>query len=186
MSRVGYMPIEIPQGVKVEIDDKGEATVSGPKGELSQRLPREITIEVGESEIRVSRPNNEREHRALHGLTRSLLANMVLGVTEGFEKRLEIQGVGYRAEETDAGLTLRLGYSHEVNYEAPEGVELSAEGDTLIIVRGADKQAVGQVAAEIRGLRPVEPYKGKGIRYLGEHVRIKPGKAAKVGADLGG
>lgn len=185
MSRVGHTPIEVPQGVKVEIDDTGQVTVTGPGGELSQRFSRQMTIEVGEGEITVARPSDEREHRALHGLTRSLLANMVVGVTEGFEKRLEIQGVGYRAEETGAGLTLRLGYSHDVNYEAPEGVELSVEDDTLIIVRGADKQAVGQVAAEIRALRPVEPYKGKGIRYLGEHVRIKPGKAAKVGADLG-
>lgn len=185
MSRVGHMPIEVPQGVKVEIDDKGQVTVTGPGGELSQRFPRQMSIEVGEGEITVARPSDEREHRALHGLTRSLLANMVVGVTEGFEKRLEIQGVGYRAEETGAGLTLRLGYSHDVNYEAPEGIEFSVEDDTLIIVRGADKQVVGQVAAEIRALRPVEPYKGKGIRYLGEHVRIKPGKAAKVGADLG-
>jgi len=186
MSRVGSMPIEIPQGVRVEMDDTGQIVVTGPKGELSRRLRREMTVEVEEGQIRVSRPSDEREHRALHGLTRSLLANMVIGVTEGFEKRLEIQGVGYRAEEAGASLTLRLGYSHDVIYEPPEGIELSVETNTIVIVRGADKQVVGQVAAEIRALRRVEPYKGKGIRYLGEHVRTKPGKAAKVGADLGG
>jgi large subunit ribosomal protein L6 len=185
MSRVGTMPIAIPKGVTVEVGERNKVKVTGPNGELSRRLHRSISIEVGDEEITVTRPSNGREHRALHGLTRSLLANMVTGVTEGFEKRLEIHGVGYRAEMQGPALMLRLGYSHPVSYDAPEGVELAEEGGTLIIVRGADKQAVGQVAAEIRALRPVEPYKGKGIRYQGEEVRLKPGKAAKVGADLG-
>jgi large subunit ribosomal protein L6 len=185
MSRVGNMPIEIPQGVKVEVGDRNQVTVTGPRGELTGRMHRDIIIEVGDDEVRVSRPSEARQHRSLHGLTRSLLANMVTGVTDGFERRLEIHGVGYRAEVQGPGLMLRLGYSHLVIYEPPQGVELSVEDGTLIIVTGADKQAVGQVAAEIRHLRPVEPYKGKGIRYQGEKIRLKPGKAAKVGADLG-
>jgi len=184
MSRVGNMPVVIPKGVKVELDEKRRATVTGPKGELTQRLHPDMIVEVGEDKITVRRPSEASQHKALHGLTRSLLANMVTGVTEGFEKRLEIQGVGYRAEVQGAGLNLRLGYSHPVNYEPPEGVEVEVTDGTIIIVRGADKQAVGQVAAEIRALRRVEPYKGKGIRYLGEQIRLKPGKAAKVGADL--
>ena len=185
MSRVGTMPIAIPTGVTVEVGERNEVKVTGPNGELSQPLHRAMSIEVGDEEVRVIRPSDATRHRALHGLTRSLLANMVIGVTDGFEKRLEIHGVGYRAEMQGRSLMLRLGYSHLVSYEPTEGVELAEEGGTLIIVRGADKQAVGQVAAEIRALRPVEPYKGKGIRYQGEEVRLKPGKAAKVGADLG-
>jgi large subunit ribosomal protein L6 len=186
MSRVGNMPIEVPQGVKVDLDQRNTVTVIGPNGELSTRLHRDMIIEVDAQEIRVKRPSDGREHRSLHGLTRSLIANMVTGVTDGFEKRLEIRGVGYRAEQQGANILFRLGFSHDITYDAPEGVALSVENNLIIVVRSADKRAVGHVAAEIRSLRPVEAYKGKGIRYVGERIRLKPGKAAKIGADLGG
>ncbi len=184
MSRVGNMPIEIPAGVTVEVSDRNDVAVKGPKGELSARMPRIIKIEVGDGEAVVSRPNEQQESRALHGLTRSLVANMVEGVTEGFEKRLEIQGVGYRAEMQGRNVELRLGYSQPVLYEPAEGIDIEVEGNLIVIVRGADKQQVGQTAAEIRKIRKVEPYKGKGVRYVGEHVRRKAGKAAKVGGDM--
>ncbi|MCD6359222.1 MAG: 50S ribosomal protein L6 [Armatimonadetes bacterium] len=184
MSRIGEMPIPLPGGVTVEVGERNEVTVKGPKGELSQRMPRAMKIEVADGVVTVTRPSDQKEHRALHGLTRALLANMVTGVTEGFEKRLEIQGVGYRAEMQGRNLELRLGYSQPVIYEPAEGVELEVENNLIVIVRGADKQKVGQAAAEIRATRPVEPYKGKGVRYVGEQVRRKAGKAAKVGGDM--
>lgn len=177
------MPIEIPGGVTVQIDEGNLATVKGPKGELQQQLSPEIAIAVEGNMITVSRPSDAREHRALHGLTRSLLANMVHGVTEGFEKRLTIHGVGYRAETQGRQLVMRLGYSHPVVFDPPEGIEFAVEENTRVVVRGADKQAVGQLAAEIRKSRPAEPYKGKGVRYQGEQIRRKAGKAAKVGGD---
>lgn len=183
MSRIGNMPIEVPGGVTVEVSDRNFATVKGPRGELAQQLSRAMIIEREGDVITVSRPSDGRDHRALHGLTRSLLANMVTGVTEGFEKRLTIHGVGYRAEMRGRQLVMRLGYSHEVIFDPPEGIELAVEENTRVVVRGADKQRVGQLAAEIRRSRPAEPYKGKGVRYQGEQIRRKAGKAAKVGAD---
>ncbi len=181
MSRIGQQPIQLPEKVKVTVDKGNVVTVSGPQGEVSQRLPAEMTIEVEDKDIAVKRPTDAKEHRALHGLTRSLLANMIEGVSQGFEKRLEIQGVGYRAQLEGKNLRLRVGHSHDVVVEPPEGIEFAVEENTLISVRGADKQLVGQIAAEIRAVRKVEPYKGKGIRYVGEHVRRKAGKAAKIG-----
>lgn len=183
MSRIGNMPIEVPGGVTVEVSDRNFATVKGPRGELAQQLSRAMIIEREGDVITVRRPSDARDHRALHGLTRSLLANMVTGVTEGFEKRLTIHGVGYRAEMRGRQLVMRLGYSHEVIFDPPEGIELAVEENTRVVVRGADKQKVGQLAAEIRRSRPAEPYKGKGVRYQGEQIRRKAGKAAKVGAD---
>jgi len=184
MSRIGNMPIEVPGGVTVDVADGNVVTVNGPNGELTQELSRRMQIEIEGNVVTVRRPNDSRRHRSLHGLTRSLLANMVEGVTEGFEKRLEIQGVGYRAEMQGTQLVMRLGYSHLVVFDPPEGVEIAVEDNTRVIVRGADKQKVGQLAAEIRRSRPAEPYKGKGVRYEGEQIRRKAGKAAKVGADM--
>ncbi len=178
------MPIEIPGGVTVDVTANNVVTVNGPNGELTQELSRLMQIEIEDNVITVLRPSDSRRHRSLHGLTRSLLANMVHGVTEGFEKRLEIHGVGYRAETQDRRLVMRLGYSHLVVFDPPEGIEVAVEENTRVIVRGADKQKVGQLAAEIRRSRPAEPYKGKGVRYEGEHIRRKAGKAAKVGADM--
>ncbi|MGD9495940.1 MAG: 50S ribosomal protein L6 [Armatimonadota bacterium] len=183
MSRIGNMPIEIPSGVSVDVDERNVATVKGPRGELTQQLSRQMHIAIEGNTARVSRPSDSREHRALHGLTRSLLANMIHGVTEGFEKRLTIHGVGYRAEMQGRKLVMRLGYSHPVEFDPPEGIELAVEENTRVVVRGADKQQVGQIAANIRMSRPAEPYKGKGVRYQGEQIRRKAGKAAKVGAD---
>ncbi len=183
MSRIGNMPIEVPKGVTVDVDEGNFVAVSGPKGELAQQLSPRMSIDRDGDTITVSRPSDGRDDRAIHGLTRSLLANMVIGVTEGFEKRLEIQGVGYRAEMQGKQLLMRLGYSHDVIFDPPEGIEFVVEDNTKIIVRGADKQRVGQVAANIRVSRPAEPYKGKGVRYRGEQIRRKAGKAAKVGAD---
>jgi large subunit ribosomal protein L6 len=180
MSRIGKLPIPIPKGVEVTLSPGNQVTVKGPLGELTDTFSPELSIVVAGDQVLVGRPSNARQHRSLHGLTRSLLANMVEGVTQGFAKRLEIQGVGYRAEKQGKGLLLRLGYSHPVTVEPREGISLEVEGTTNIIVKGADKQAVGQTAAEIRRLRQVEPYRGKGIRYAGEHVRRKAGKT-KVG-----
>ncbi len=184
MSRIGSMPIEVPSGVSVDIDDRNVATVRGPNGELTQQLNRRMDIALADDVISIERPSDNREDRSLHGLTRALLANMIEGVTEGFEKRLEIHGIGYRAEMDGTKLVMRLGFSHEVIFDPPEGVEVAVEENTKVIVRGADKQKVGQLAAEIRMSRPAEPYKGKGVRYEGEHIRRKAGKAAKVGADM--
>ncbi|MCH7646101.1 MAG: 50S ribosomal protein L6 [Nitrospinae bacterium] len=177
MSRVGLRPIEIPEGVEVSLEP-GSVTVKGPKGTLSQAIHRDMRIARDDSVLRVERPSDERTHRALHGLTRSLVANMVEGVTKGFEKRLEIHGMGYRAMLEDTTLTLHLGYSHPIVYEAPDTIEFELSGRDIIIVRGIDKQMVGQVAAEIRAFRKPEPYKGKGIRYVGEVIRRKVGKTA--------
>lgn len=176
MSRIGKQPIPVPAGVDVTIDGH-RVRVKGPKGELDRTLHREMTIRREDGEILVERPSDTPQHRALHGLTRSLVANMVEGVTEGFTKTLEIVGVGYRAENRPFGLNLNLGFSHPVEYRAPEGIQLNASSPTVVEVSGINKEVVGQVAAEIRSLRPPEPYKGKGIRYRGEMVRRKAGKA---------
>jgi large subunit ribosomal protein L6 len=177
MSRIGKKPIELPTGVAVAVSP-GRVQVNGPLGELSQLVPQRIKIEQGESEIVVSRPTERGEDRALHGLTRSLIANMVEGVTKGFEKRLEIQGVGYRAGLRGESLELNVGYSHPVVIEPRPGISFEVPVPTQVVVKGIDKQMVGQTAAEIRQVRKPEPYKGKGIRYEGEFVRRKVGKRA--------
>jgi large subunit ribosomal protein L6 len=177
MSRIGKQPIPVPAGVTVAIEPE-RVTVNGPRGELSEQVPRDIEIEHVGEELRVSRPTNRGEHRALHGLTRTLVANMVQGVTAGFEKRLEIQGVGYRAQLRGRDLELALGYSHAVPVKAPDGIEFEVPMPTRIVVKGASKQQVGEVAAYIRKQRKPEPYKGKGIRYEGEYVARKVGKRA--------
>ncbi|MEA2211006.1 MAG: large subunit ribosomal protein [Solirubrobacteraceae bacterium] len=177
MSRIGRQPITVPSGVTVAIEP-GRVTVNGPKGELSERVHRDMAVEQVDDQVRVSRPTDRGEHRALHGLTRTLVANMVEGVTDGFEKRLEIQGVGYRALLRGRDLELALGYSHPVPVKAPEGIEFEVPMPTRIVVRGASKQQVGEVAAYIRKQRKPEPYKGKGIRYEGEYVARKVGKRA--------
>ncbi len=175
MSRVGKKPIPIPKGVTVAVDGDRVA-VKGPKGELARSIPPEMVLVEQDGTLTVQRPSDEGRHRALHGLTRALVANMVEGVSHGFTKRLEIQGVGYKAETSGGGLRLVVGYSHTVEYPAPPGITLSVEGNTNVIVSGIDKELVGQVAAEIRAIRPPEPYKGKGIRYKDEQVRRKAGK----------
>jgi large subunit ribosomal protein L6 len=177
MSRIGKKPIAVPSGVTVTIDPD-VVRVHGPKGELSERIPRDISVAQEGEEILVTRPTDRGEHRALHGLTRSLVANMVEGVTAGFQKTLEIQGVGYRAQLKGKDLELALGYSHPVPVKAPEGIEFEVPQPTRVIVKGISKQAVGEVAAFIRKQRPPEPYKGKGIRYEGEYVARKVGKRA--------
>jgi large subunit ribosomal protein L6 len=177
MSRIGKKPIPVPTGVTVTIDPD-VVRVHGPKGELSERIHRDITVAQEGEELRVTRPTDRGEHRALHGLTRSLVANMVEGVTSGFQKTLEIQGVGYRAQLKGKDLELALGYSHPVPVKAPEGIEFEVPQPTRVIVKGISKQAVGEVAAFIRKQRPPEPYKGKGIRYEGEYVARKVGKRA--------
>jgi large subunit ribosomal protein L6 len=177
MSRIGKQPIAVPSGVTVAIEPE-RVTVNGPKGELSERIPRDISVEQADGELRVTRPTDRGEHRALHGLTRTLVANMVQGVTDSFEKRLEIQGVGYRAQLRGRDLELALGYSHPVSIKAPDGIEFEVPQPTRIVVRGASKQMVGETAALIRKQRKPEPYKGKGIRYEGEYVARKVGKRA--------
>lgn len=177
MSRIGRKPIPVPEAVTVDISP-GSVAVKGPKGELTQGYSQEMAVEQAEGVVTVARPTDRGEHRALHGLTRSLIANMVEGVTEGFEKRLEIQGVGYRAALKGRNLELALGYSHPVSIDAPEGIEFEVPQPTEVIIRGIDKQLVGQVAADIRKRRPPEPYKGKGIRYRDEQVLRKVGKRA--------
>ena len=177
MSRIGRRPIDLPEGVNVSIDP-GRVMVSGPLGELSQEVPQRIAVEQSDRELRVTRPTERGEDRALHGLTRTLVANMVEGVTKGFEKRLEIQGVGYRAALRGTSLELNVGYSHSVVKDAPKGITFEVPAPTQVVVKGIDKQQVGQIAAEIRKVRPPEPYKGKGIRYEGEYVRRKVGKRA--------
>jgi len=177
MSRIGRKPVPVPDAVTVEIAP-GNIAVKGPKGELRQTLSTDMTVEQDDGAVTVARPTDRGEHRALHGLTRSLIANMVEGVTEGFEKRLEIQGVGYRAALKGKNLELALGYSHPVAIDAPEGIEFEVPQPTEVIVKGIDKQLVGQVAADIRKRRPPEPYKGKGIRYKDEQVLRKVGKRA--------
>jgi large subunit ribosomal protein L6 len=177
MSRIGRQPIEIPDGVEVDVKP-GAVSVKGPKGELSQDVSRDMTVAIDDGTLTVSRPTDRGDHRALHGLTRSLINNMVLGVTDGFERRLEIQGVGYRANLKGKNLEMALGYSHPVSIEAPEGIEFEVPQPTEVVVRGIDKQLVGETAARIRKTRPPEPYKGKGVRYQGEHVARKVGKRA--------
>ncbi|MEA2179811.1 MAG: large subunit ribosomal protein, partial [Solirubrobacteraceae bacterium] len=177
MSRIGRKPIPVPEGVSIAIEPES-VRVNGPRGELVERVPRDISVEQRDSELVVSRPTDRAQHRALHGLTRSLVANMVEGVTAGFEKRLEIQGVGYRAQLKGRDLELALGYSHAVPIKAPDGIEFEVPQPTRVVVRGISKQLVGEVAANIRKQRPPEPYKGKGIRYEGEYVARKVGKRA--------
>ncbi|HXZ56313.1 MAG TPA: 50S ribosomal protein L6 [Gaiellaceae bacterium] len=177
MSRIGRQPIELPSGVSVSISP-GRVMVNGPLGELSQEVPQRMKVEQQDGSVVVSRPTDRGDDRALHGLTRSLIANMVQGVTGGFEKRLEIQGVGYRASLRGTDLELNVGFSHPVVLKAPAGITFDVPTPTEVIVKGIDKQQVGQTAAEVRKVRPPEPYKGKGIRYEGEYVRRKVGKRA--------
>jgi large subunit ribosomal protein L6 len=177
MSRIGRQPIEIPGGVNVSILS-GRVMVNGPLGELSQEIPSRMKVEQENGQIVVTRPTERGDDRALHGLTRSLIANMVEGVTKGFEKRLELQGIGYRAAMQGADLRLDVGFSHPVVMKAPQGITFEVPTPTEIVVKGVDKQQVGQTAAEVRKVRPPEPYKGKGIRYQGEYVRRKVGKRA--------
>ena len=177
MSRIGRKPISVPDGVTVTIEPE-LVSVKGPKGELSERISRDITVAQDDAILTVSRPTDRGEHRALHGLTRSLVANMVIGVTDGYEKSLDIQGVGYRAALKGRDLELALGYSHPVSVAAPDGIEFDVPQPTKVIVRGISKQLVGEIAAKIRKQRPPEPYKGKGIRYEGEYVARKVGKRA--------
>jgi large subunit ribosomal protein L6 len=177
VSRIGKKPIAVPDGVTVDVKP-GLVSVKGPKGELSQAVSQDMKVTQDNGTLTVERPTDRGEHRALHGLTRSLIANMVVGVTEGYEKRLEIQGVGYRARLQGKALELSVGYSHPVSVPAPEGIEFEVPAPTQVVVRGIDKQLVGEIAARIRRTRPPEPYKGKGIRYAGEHIRRKVGKRA--------
>lgn len=180
MSRVGKKPVEVPGGVEVRVDGS-RVSVKGPRGEIERAFDPDMRIEASDGQVTVTRPSDQARHRALHGLTRSLIANMVAGVTEGFERVLEIHGVGYRAEKRGTKLVLSVGFSHQVEIDQPEAIEIVVESPTLIRVRGVDKQLVGQTAAEIRQVRPPEPYKGKGIRYQGEQVRRKAGKATAGG-----
>jgi large subunit ribosomal protein L6 len=177
MSRIGKEPVPVPSGVDVTLSD-GVLTVKGPKGTLQREIHPDVTVTVDDGVITVTRSTDQREHRALHGLYRSLIANMVTGVTDGYTRSLEIVGVGYRAAARGSGLTIQVGYSHPVEVDAPEGITLEVATPTRINVSGADKQLVGQVAANIRAIRKPEPYKGKGIRYAGEQIRRKAGKAA--------
>ena len=180
MSRVGKRPISIPDGVTVTVSGETIA-VKGPKGQLSERVPSEINVAVEGGEVQVTRPDERKSTRALHGLTRALVANMVTGVTSQFSKELEIQGVGYRAETQGKKLVLNVGYSHPVEMEIPEGLKVSVDRNVAVKIEGSSRQNVGQFAADVRSVRPPEPYKGKGIRYVGEHVRRKVGKAATGG-----
>jgi len=179
MSRVGKMPITVPQGVDVRIEGT-RVTVKGPRGELGRDLDPEMRIEQKDGQVIVSRPSEQPRHRAMHGLTRTLVANMVAGVTDGFSKTLELQGVGYRAQMQGQNLVLAIGYSHPVNVPPPPGIEFEVDGTSKIIVKGINREHVGQAAADVRKIRPPEPYKGKGIRYAGEYVRRKAGKAGKA------
>jgi large subunit ribosomal protein L6 len=177
MSRIGKAPISLPKGVTVDIKEGNVIFVKGPKGELTRTVPVAMKVALDNGQVVVTRPDDEEGHKALHGLTRTLIANMVEGVTKGFSKQLELVGVGYKAEKRPYGLQLSLGYSHAIEYKAPKGITLTAPQPTQINVEGANKEVVGQVAAEIRSLRPPEPYKGKGVKYVGEQIRRKAGKA---------
>lgn len=179
MSRIGLKPIVIPAGVTVTVDDANTVTVKGPNGTLTQDVNKDITVTVDGSEVTLQRPSDDKEHRALHGLYRALIANMVTGVTEGFKKNLEVNGVGYRVQAQGNKLTMNLGFSHQVIMEVPEGIKIECPSANAIVISGADKQAVGQFAAQVREKRPPEPYKGKGIKYAEEHIRRKEGKAGK-------
>ena len=176
MSRIGKRPIPVPKNVTVTIEGQ-RVKVKGPKGELEREVHREMALSMENGEIVVARPSDEAGHKSLHGLTRTLIANMVEGVTKGYQKQLEIIGVGYKAENRPYGLQMALGYSHPIEVRAPKGIKLTAPAPTSVVIDGADKEAVGQIAAEIRSLRPPEPYKGKGIKYVGEQIRRKAGKA---------
>ena len=179
MSRIGKLPVRVPAGVTITVEEKNVVTVKGPKGTLCQQMPAEMDIQLEDGVLTVKRPSDNKNHRALHGLTRSLLNNMVVGTTTGYAKNLEIVGVGYRAQLDGTKLVLNLGYSHPVVFEAPEGITYEVPAPTKIVVKGIDKQLVGQIAANIRASRAPEPYKGKGIRYEGEFVRRKEGKTGK-------
>ena len=179
MSRIGRMPIAIPAGVTVDVAENNKVTVKGPKGELTRVLPAEMDIKMEDGQLTVARPNDLKKMKSLHGLTRTLINNMVVGVTAGYEKKLEVNGVGYRASKAGKVLTLNLGYSHPVEMTDPEGIETVLDGQNIIIVKGIDKEKVGQFAAEIRDKRRPEPYKGKGIKYADETIRRKVGKAGK-------
>jgi large subunit ribosomal protein L6 len=176
MSRIGKLPIEIPAGVTVKVDGENNVSIKGPKGELSQKIHKDIKVAVDGNIITVSRPTDSKFHKSLHGLTRSLIANMVEGVTKGFEKSLEINGVGYRAQKQGKKLVLNVGYSHPVEIEETDGIQIEVPAPNKIVVKGMDKQKVGVIAANIRGIRPPEPYKGKGIKYEGERIIRKEGK----------
>jgi large subunit ribosomal protein L6 len=175
MSRIGKKPVTIPKGVTLQLQDHTVA-VKGPKGELRRTLHDDMQLTLDKDQFTVARPSDDQKHKSLHGLTRTLVQNMVEGVSKGFSKSLEIQGVGYKAEAKPYGVNLIVGYSHPVKYEAPKGIKISVDNNTNVKIEGADKELVGQVAAELRAVRPPEPYKGKGIRYVGEHVRRKAGK----------
>jgi large subunit ribosomal protein L6 len=175
MSRIGRKPVTVPKGVTLELEGNSVA-VKGPRGELRRTLHPDMQIALDKDQFTVARPSEEKRHKALHGLTRTLVQNMVEGVSKGFSKTLEIQGVGYKAEAKPYGVNLVVGYSHPVKYEAPKGIKISVDNNVVVKIEGADKELVGQVAAELRSVRPPEPYKGKGIRYQGEHVRRKAGK----------
>jgi large subunit ribosomal protein L6 len=175
MSRIGKKPVSLPKGVTVDVQGNTVA-VKGPRGELRRTLHPEMQVALADGHVNVSRPSDDKRHKALHGLSRTLVQNMVDGVSKGFSKTLEIQGVGYKAEAKPYGVNLIVGYSHPVKYEAPKGIKISVENNVLVKIEGADKEMVGQVAAELRSVRPPEPYKGKGIRYQGEQVRRKAGK----------
>jgi len=181
MSRIGRAPITVPAGVTITLGEENLVTVKGPKGELSRHIHPDIKVDVEDGVITVTRPSDDKDHRALHGLSRALINNMVLGVTEGFTKTLEITGVGYRAQKQGKNLNLSLGFSHPVIVEPPAGITFEAPTATSITVSGIDKEQVGQIAAEIRSFREPEPYKGKGIKYAGEHIRRKEGKAGAKG-----
>lgn len=178
MSRIGRKPINIPAGVEVKLDN-GVITVKGPKGTLTREVHRNMTVNIEDGVITVTRPNDEKENRALHGLTRTLIANMVEGVTEGFTKELEVNGVGYRVQKQGKNLVMNLGYSHQVTVPETNEIKIEVPAPNKIIILGIDKQKVGQFAAEVRSKRPPEPYKGKGIKYVDEHIRRKEGKAGK-------
>lgn len=179
MSRIGRKPITVPSGVEIKIDDNNHIVVKGPKGTLERDLHADMIIEIENNEINVKRPSEKKQHKALHGLTRTLVSNMVVGVSEGFKKELEIQGVGYRCSKQGKDLVMLLGYSHQVIVPEIEGITIEVPSPNRIDILGADKQKVGQFAAEVREKRPPEPYKGKGVRYLGEYVQRKEGKAGK-------
>ncbi|WP_072312789.1 50S ribosomal protein L6 [Agrococcus sp. Marseille-P2731] len=178
MSRIGRLPIDIPSGVDISVNDD-VVTVKGPKGELTTRIAKPIQVEVADGQVQVTRPDDERESRSLHGLTRTLIANDIVGVTDGYSKSLEVVGTGYRVAAKGTGLEFALGYSHPINVEPPAGITFVVEGNNKVTVSGISKQAVGEVAANLRKLRKPEPYKGKGVRYAGEQIRRKAGKAGK-------
>jgi len=181
MSRIGKHPVAVPKGVTAKVEGN-TVSVKGPKGELERTLHPDMKVTLSDDQILVERPSDEANHKALHGLSRTLVANMIEGVTKGYKKELELVGVGYKADARPYGLQLALGFSHPVKYEAPKGIKLSAPAPTQIVVEGANKEVVGLVAAELRSIRPPEPYKGKGIKYVGEQIRRKAGKAGKAGA----